>query len=150
MSVLFLMEYLYPELVIGYRSIGQRFVDVYISFVVCSTVIFAVITLILDSHGREQRRIDEVNSILKEKVEILNRTNLDLEEALSKVKTLSGLLPICACCKNIRDDKGYWNQIEGYITEHSEAEFSHGICPPCMRKLYPEEYAELASMTDKP
>jgi len=53
----------------------------------------------------------------------------------------SRLLPISASCKKIRDDKGYWNQIEGYIRDHSEAEFSHGICPDCMKKLYPD-YAE--------
>jgi len=64
----------------------------------------------------------------------------ELQEALTKVKKLSGLLPICASCKKIRDDKGYWNQIEGYIRDHSEAEFSHGICPDCARKLYPELY----------
>jgi hypothetical protein len=61
-----------------------------------------------------------------------------LQEALSEVKQLSGLLPICASCKNIRDDKGYWNQIESYIRDHSEAEFSHSICPDCAKKLYPE------------
>ncbi len=65
-----------------------------------------------------------------------------LQETLLKVKTLSGLLPICASCKKIRDDKGYWNQIEGYISEHSEAEFSHSICPECARKLYPEIYED--------
>jgi two-component system, cell cycle sensor histidine kinase and response regulator CckA len=62
----------------------------------------------------------------------------ELQEALSKVNTLSGLLPICASCKKIRDDKGYWNQIESYITTRSEAEFSHGICPECLKKLYPD------------
>jgi len=62
----------------------------------------------------------------------------ELREALAKVKQLGGLLPICASCKKIRDDKGYWNQIETYIGDHSEAEFSHGICPECMRKLYPD------------
>ncbi len=61
-----------------------------------------------------------------------------LQEALAKVKTLSGMLPICASCKKIRDDKGYWNQIESYLLEHSEAEFSHGFCPECMKKLYPD------------
>ena len=61
----------------------------------------------------------------------------ELQEALAKVKLLSGLLPICASCKKIRDDNGYWNQIESYIREHSEAEFSHGICPECAKKLYP-------------
>jgi two-component system NtrC family sensor kinase len=62
----------------------------------------------------------------------------ELQEALAKVKTLSGFIPICASCKKIRDDKGYWNQIETYIRDHSEAEFSHSICPDCMEKLYPD------------
>ena len=62
----------------------------------------------------------------------------ELREALSRVKLLSGLLPICASCKNIRDDRGYWNKIETYIREHSEAEFTHSICPACARRLYPE------------
>ena len=61
-----------------------------------------------------------------------------LQEALSEVKQLSGLLPICASCKKIRDDKGYWNQIESFIRDRSEAEFSHGICPDCAKKLYPD------------
>jgi PAS domain-containing protein len=63
-----------------------------------------------------------------------------LQEALDKVNLLGGMLPICASCKKIRDDKGYWNQIETYIRNHSEAEFSHGICPDCAKKLYPEFY----------
>jgi len=62
----------------------------------------------------------------------------ELQEALAKVKTLSGLLSICASCKKIRDDKGYWNQIETYIRDHSQAEFSHGLCPDCLEKLYPD------------
>ena len=60
-----------------------------------------------------------------------------LQDALQKVRTLSGLLPICASCKRIRDDKGYWNQIESYIVEHTEADFSHSLCPDCTAKLYP-------------
>jgi len=66
----------------------------------------------------------------------------ELRDALSQVKLLSGLIPICACCKKIRDDKGYWNQIESYIRDHSEANFSHGICPDCARKEYSELFAE--------
>ncbi len=62
----------------------------------------------------------------------------ELQEAISNVKTLSGLLPICASCKKIRDDKGYWTQIEAYIKNHSEADFSHSICPECAKRLYPE------------
>ena len=63
---------------------------------------------------------------------------LILREKESEIKQLRGMLPICASCKKIRDDKGYWSQIETYIKKHSEAEFTHGICPECMRKLYPE------------
>lgn len=63
---------------------------------------------------------------------------IELQEALKKVKALSGLLPICAVCKKIRDDKGYWNQIENYIRNHSEAEFTHSICKECARKYYPD------------
>jgi hypothetical protein len=62
----------------------------------------------------------------------------ELQKALSELKTLSGLLPICASCKKIRDDNGYWNQIEAYIRDRSEAEFSHSICPDCAEKLYSE------------
>ena len=66
------------------------------------------------------------------------RLIVELRQALAEVKTLSGFLPICASCKKIRDDKGYWNQIEAYISEHSHAQFSHGVCPDCAKKLYPE------------
>jgi len=66
----------------------------------------------------------------------------ELQEALASVKQLSGMLPICASCKKIRDDKGYWTQIEAYIRDRSEAEFSHGICPECMKKLYPDYVEE--------
>ena len=61
----------------------------------------------------------------------------ELQDSIAAVKILRGLLPICASCKKVRDDKGYWKQIETYITEHSEAEFSHGLCPDCIEKLYP-------------
>ncbi len=68
----------------------------------------------------------------------LVKANEKLTKALAEVKTLSGLLPICASCKKIRDDSGYWEQIEEYVSERSNAQFSHGICPECMKKLYPE------------
>jgi len=70
------------------------------------------------------------------------RENLikELQVALAEVKKLSGLLPICASCKSIRDDQGYWQQIEAYIGEHSEAQFSHSVCPKCAKKLYPEVF----------
>lgn len=69
---------------------------------------------------------------------ILEDRNRELEEALENIKTLNGLLPICSNCKKIRDDSGYWEQIESYIGSHSDAEFSHSICPDCFKELYPD------------
>jgi DNA-binding response OmpR family regulator len=70
----------------------------------------------------------------------LQAKNEQLQQALDQVKKLSGLLPICANCKKIRDDQGYWQDVAVYIRDHSEAEFSHGICPDCMKRLYPDFY----------
>ena len=69
----------------------------------------------------------------------------ELQEALSKIKTLSGLLPICAWCKKIHDDKGYWKKVETYVEEHSDASFTHGICPECLKKVSPDTYEEIAN-----
>lgn len=67
----------------------------------------------------------------------LQEKNADLEAALAKVKLLSGMLPICSGCKKIRDDKGYWNQVENFLQNHSEATFTHGLCPECSKKYFP-------------
>lgn len=72
----------------------------------------------------------------------LLRSNDELQKALREVKVLRGLIPICASCKKIRNDGGFWQQLEEYVGEHSEAEFSHGICQPCVKKLYPGVYQE--------
>jgi hypothetical protein len=69
--------------------------------------------------------------------ELINR-NKTLENTLAEIRRLRGILPICASCKKIRDDSGYWHQVETYLHDHSEAEFSHSICPDCLKRLYPE------------
>jgi PAS domain S-box-containing protein len=79
-------------------------------------------------------QIEERKKAEEEKEKLI----IELKNALREVKTLGGLLPICASCKKIRDDKGYWNQLEDYIQKHSEAEFSHSVCPDCAKKLYPD------------
>jgi PAS domain S-box-containing protein len=66
----------------------------------------------------------------------------ELKATQARIKVLSGLLPICASCYKIRDDKGYWKRLESYIHEHSEANFTHGVCPTCSRKLYPEAHKD--------
>jgi PleD family two-component response regulator len=68
----------------------------------------------------------------------LSRRVQELEQAMAQIKTLRGLLPICANCKKIRDDRGYWQEVDLYIHQHTEVDFSHGICPDCLRELYPD------------
>jgi len=111
-------------------STGEiRDVEVYCSPVVIDDqqILFSVVHDISERKKREQEREELI---------------MKLEGALSEIKTLKGILPICASCKKIRDDEGYWKQIESYISEHSGAEFSHGICPECARTLYPEAFDE--------
>jgi hypothetical protein len=80
----------------------------------------------VDITGRKQTEM--------EKEDLINQ----LQKALAKIKTLRGLVPICASCKKIRDDKGFWHQVEVYVRDHSAAQFSHSICPDCARTLYPD------------
>ncbi len=77
------------------------------------------------------RRMIEMQITLAAKVD-------ELRLAVEQVKTLRGIVPICASCKNIRDDQGYWSRVESYVRDHTEAEFSHAVCPDCMKKLYPQ------------
>lgn len=83
---------------------------------------------------QNSRNLDERIKAEKQREKVIE----ELKSALSEVKQLSGLLPICSHCKKIRDDEGYWNQIESYITKHSDAKFSHSICKECLKKYYPD------------
>jgi hypothetical protein len=78
------------------------------------------------------------NQLLSETNLALARKNEELNEALEKVRTLKGLIPICASCKKVRGDQGFWEQVESYVSRYSEASFSHGICPDCAKAIYPE------------
>lgn len=86
------------------------------------------------------QELEQLNTQLTATKNNLESANKKLEQALIDIKQLSGMLPICSSCKKIRNDSGYWQQIETYIRDHSEVEFSHGICPDCAKKLYPEFY----------
>jgi two-component system, NarL family, sensor histidine kinase FusK len=83
-------------------------------------------------------RVRERTADLQEELVRRRRAQEELQSALQSVKTLSGLLPICSSCKMIRDDRGYWTQVERYLTEHTRAQFSHGLCPECFSALYPD------------
>ncbi|MHB8843159.1 MAG: PAS domain S-box protein [Nitrospirota bacterium] len=111
------------------RKDGTAFAVAYVSAPIRKAgVVEAVVIAFQDITQRKQREAER---------EALMLEHMD---ALSKVKVLSGMLPICSSCKKIRDDAGYWKQIEIYIHDHSEAEFSHSICPDCAQRLYPDHY----------
>ena len=78
-----------------------------------------------------------------------NKIRIQLKEALDKIQTLSGLLPICAKCKNIRNDHGYWQQVEAYITTITDTTFTYSICPECIKKIYPEFYEKISKKATK-
>jgi len=98
------------------------------------------ISPIRDSEGKIVGASTVARDITQHKKEEQERLKLieDLTEALAHVKTLRGLLPICAACKKIRNDQGYWEQVETYISERSDANFTHGLCPDCAQRLYPQ------------
>jgi PAS domain S-box-containing protein len=100
--------------------------------------LFVRIEAVVSAGGRECRAavldVTDRHRVEAERERLIQ----ELQAALARVKLLSGLLPICAGCKQIRDDKGHWSQVESYIQKHSEATFTHGLCPDCFKKYYPE------------
>jgi len=98
---------------------------------------------LIDGEGRVTGAFSTITDITERKKAetALQEKNLELITAMNQIKTLRGIVPICMNCKKIRDDQGYWNQVEVYVRNHTEAEFSHGICPDCITKFYPE-YAD--------
>ena len=114
-------------------------------FLLASLPFILLLTHVYRAHTADLKRLNAELRAHKDNLEVqvqqrtaeLRRETERLQEALANVRTLSGLIPICAHCKKIRDDKGYWNQLELYIQQNSDALFSHGLCPDCVQKLYP-------------
>jgi DNA repair exonuclease SbcCD ATPase subunit len=101
-----------------------------LAFIIASGLLLSIIVILFV----ENKTISKRKQAEKEREKLI----AELQDAAAKIKILRGMLPICSNCKKVRDDKGYWNQIESYIREHSEAEFTHSMCPLCAKKLYPE------------
>lgn len=108
-------------------TIGAKLLTLKLFMSGAGLLLVSLVTLMLLLYFHQRDLREERESLIAE-----------LRDALSKVKTLTGLLPICASCKKIRDDTGYWEQIEQYVSDHTEAAFTHSICPECVKKLYPE------------
>ena len=123
---------LFHDEVIGLLQVANKETDYTEADISMLVAIAGHIAPILSARLKRER----VEEALREKVE-------ELRQALDQIKTLRGIVPICSSCKKIRDDQGYWNQVEVYVSEHTEADFTHSICPDCARKLYPEIYVEM-------
>jgi hypothetical protein len=102
----------------------------------------AILVLLTVSLVVRSRYVNKNKIILEGQKKELEKLNAELQDNIENIKVLSGLLPICSSCKKIRNDTGYWEQLEMYITRHSDAKFTHGICPDCMEILYPEAYQQ--------
>ena len=128
----------FPGEVRQYIALPSVWALLAVTFIVMTALFFisaaGLIASLRDLLGTVHRQKEEIES----QHTALTLTNRELAAALAEVKTLSGLLPICANCKKIRDDDGYWQHVEHYVQHHSEAKFSHSICPQCTRDLYPE------------
>lgn len=105
-------------------------------------IFYGVFAEMVRKERRQKAGLIDYIAALRQAEEERERLIRQLQDALANIKTLKGLLPICFSCKQIRDDKGYWNQIDTYIRAYTEAEFTHGICPACAQKLYPELYRD--------
>ena len=114
---------------------GIRMIDVIKWVVGVSVVSFIALTIFYRWNRKLRFQIEERLKVEREKEKLI----VDLTSALEEIKALRGIMPICTECKNIRDDSGYWTKIEDYISNHSEADFSHSICPDCAVKLYGKE-----------
>jgi len=109
----------FPAFVRPYANADARLPDFLAGFAVSTLACVLMLWVLLESHDRERERLEEANA--------------RLEQSIQEIRTLQGLIPICAWCKKVRDDEGLWRQMEQYISEHSDASFTHGICPNCAK-----------------
>jgi hypothetical protein len=139
-SLIFL-EFLKPSWVVHYHSYRQQFFDMAIFLFMSLLVVTTIVHIVFLQYIREKEANERLLAqTIKDKNEI--------EKAFLEINQLQGIIPICSSCKRVRNDKGYWEQVEQYIHEHSEAKFSHGFCPECIKKLYNKEVPP--SMRDSP
>lgn len=123
------------RLVLRLGSAGEHVVSFHVYAVQGGTVLIG--DRVLFTETRVVAGLAALHEELVNTTRELHKRNLALEEARDRVRTLKGLLPICCSCKKIRDDRGYWEQIEVYVRDRTDADFTHGVCPDCVERLYP-------------
>ena len=126
------------------------FIPKIFNVIAAGLIIFIVLRRWLPAEEAEKQK--QLNHVRSLEYEIFERNKAEdekekliteLQQALDDVKTLKGIVPICSFCKKIRDDEGYWDQVEVYVQKHSEADFSHGVCPDCMKIHYPKQFDKI-------
>lgn len=126
------MELLNLASLVPFHSQGDRIVDLMVGFVTSGLACCVVLWVLVSTYDGEHERSRQLNRDLAEVLEVNLEKTAALEKSLAEIKTLQGFLPICACCKKIRDDYGLWTRVEEYISTHADVEFSHGLCPDCL------------------
>jgi uncharacterized membrane protein len=138
---LIFLEYHHPSWVVHYRSYKQQFFDMAVFLCMCLLIVTTMVNIVFLQYVREK----------EERERLLAQTIKDkeaIEKAFSEIKQLQGIIPICAACKRVRNDRGFWEQVEQYVHDHSDARFSHGMCPECIKKLYNKDIP--VSLRDAP
>jgi len=130
-ALLMLSELWNPTLLVPFLSQGDRMADQIIGFLTSGIASCVLLWVLVSTYDGEHERRRLLNRELAEVLEINLQKTAELEKNIAEIKTLRGFLPICANCKKIRDDYGLWTRVEEYISKHTEAEFSHGLCPDC-------------------
>lgn len=118
-------------LILSYRPSSSLFKIALLDATVLSITVFPMLFFLMLKPMRNY--LNQRIIIEKEKEELIEQ----LKNTIAEIKVLKGIIPICASCKNVRTDQGFWQQVEVYVRDHSEAKFSHGICPDCKEKIYP-------------
>jgi len=135
---LFSIELIHPDLIHAYQSNRIRLLDMSFSTLFFGLGMIFLIILVKRSFQKERNRVEKLRYELEKVNTVLQEKNDHLKQTLDEIKTLQGILPICSSCKKIRNDDGYWDQLESYFTKNSDIVFSHGICEECAQKLYPD------------
>jgi hypothetical protein len=130
-TLLMLAEVWSPGLLVPFLSQSDRIADQIVGFLTSGMACCVLLWVLVSTYDGEHERRRLLNRELAEVLEINLQKTAELEKSIAEIKTLRGFLPICASCKKIRDDYGLWTRVEEYISKHTEAEFSHGLCPDC-------------------
>lgn len=144
------VDFVRPAWSVPFDSRLDRLIDLTTGFVMGVVGLTLMIWLVRSAFDGERSRQEELNRQLAESLEVNQQRTAELEASLAEVRALRGLLPICSHCKSVRDDAGLWTQIERYISAHSDASFTHSLCPTCLRKLYPDYADEVLTSLKSP